>query len=125
MSLFKRPFKRYIEKIKLITPNIFSILDFFSPLLLNNPSRYIDRRRDKTNQIKIKTSLFSKPHPETRSAFDKNFNASASSINPNVILNFFIQMPDFGKFLIIFGKRANIAKGRANEIPKPSIPTVN
>ena len=28
-------------------------------------------------------------------------------------------------FLIKFGKRANIAKGSANEIPKPSIPAVN
>ena len=34
-------------------------------------------------------------------------------------------MPDFGKFLIKFGKRANIAKGSANEMPKPSIPAVN
>ena len=34
-------------------------------------------------------------------------------------------MPDFGRFLIKFGKRANIAKGSANEMPKPSIPAVN
>ena len=94
-------------------------------MFFNTPRRYIDKRRDKINHIKIKTSLFKNPHPETRSAFDKNFNASASSIKPNVILNFFIQVPDFGRFLIKFGKRANIAKGSANEIPKPSIPAVN
>ena len=34
---------------------------------------------------------------DTKSAFDKNFNANANSINPNTTFTVFIQPPDFDK----------------------------
>ena len=70
----------------------------------------------------IKISLLINPQCSTKSAFDRNLKAKPSSKKPNIILNVFIHLPDFGKDFNIFGKRANTVKGSAKAIPKPSIP---
>ena len=49
-----------------------------------------------TTQIIINISLFKIPQPSTRSAFERNLNAKASSINPKETLSFFNQIPDLG-----------------------------
>ena len=79
----------------------------------------------KNTHIPIKTSRFSKPQWETRSALDKNFRANASSKNPNTTLTVVIHPPDFGKAFNAFGNKAKSAKGKASAKPKPVIPTVS
>ena len=60
-----------------------------------------------------KISLFKMPQFETKSAFDKNFKAKASSRNPNIILNLVIQPPDFGIFFTTLGKNDKNENGNA------------
>ena len=49
-----------------------------------------------TTQITINISLFKIPQPSTKSAFERNLNANASSINHRETLSFFNQIPDLG-----------------------------
>ena len=44
----------------------------------------------------MKTSLFIIPQPPTRSAFERNLNASANSRKPNVTFSLVNQYPEFG-----------------------------
>ena len=78
-----------------------------------------------TIQIPIKTSRFSKSQWATKSAFDKNLKAKASSKKPKTTSVVFNQPPDFGKEFNQFGNNANSAKGKAKAKPKPVIPAVN
>ena len=65
------------------------------------------------------------PQCSTRSALDKNLNAKPNSKNPKITLKVFIQPPDLGSLFSKFGNNAKMVNGRANAIPKPSIPIVN
>ena len=73
----------------------------------------------------MKVSLSKICQSITKSAIDKNLNAKANSINPNTTLTVFNHPPDFGKFPIILGNKANIINGNAKPSPKPSIAIVN
>ncbi len=75
-------------------------------------------------QHPINTSLFNKPHCLTRSALDKNFTASASSIKPSTTFTSVIQPPDLGKDCSQLGNMANRAKGRPRARPNPAAPAV-
>ena len=77
------------------------------------------------NQRAKNNSIFKIPQWATKSAFDKNLRASASSINPRVTFIVFSQPPDFGSLLRTFGNMANKAKGNPRAKPKPLIPAVN
>ena len=77
------------------------------------------------NQSAKNNSIFKIPQWATKSAFDKNLSASASSINPRVTLIVFSQPPDFGNLFRTFGNMANKAKGNPRARPKPPIPAVN
>ena len=72
-----------------------------------------------------KGSIFKRFQWATKSAFDKNLNASANSKNPKITLVVFNQPPDFGKTFSMLGNMANNAKGNPRETPKPAIPAVN
>ena len=76
-------------------------------------------------QIPMKTSRFKISQCATKSAFDKNLKANASSKNPKTTLVVFNQPPDFGNEFNQFGNKANNAKGKAKAKPKPDIPAVN
>ena len=58
----------------------------------------------------------------TKSAFDANLKANASSKNPNVTFTAFNHPPDFGNEFNQPGKAANKPNGSAKPIEKPSIP---
>src|SRR5574344_889463 len=77
-----------------------------------------------TIQRKMKNSLSRMCHPYAISATERNFRAKASSMNPNVALRTFIQLPDFGADFNKEGNRANSVKGIAKAMEKPNIPTV-
>ena len=70
-------------------------------------------------QIRTKGSRFKIPQRSTKSAFDKNLNANASSINPKMTLTTSNQDPDLGRFFSSFGNNAKIANGTPNPIPNP------
>src|SRR5580692_5873868 len=76
-------------------------------------------------QIAKKVSLFSRPQWLTRSAFDRYFNARASSTKPNTIFTVFIHPPLLGRDWSQLGKRAKRAKGRPSARPKPDMATVS
>ena len=73
----------------------------------------------------MNNSLGNSPQLCTISAFDKNFNANASSINPNETFTLCNHPPDFGSLLKTLGKNDIKPKGNANAVPKPSIPAVS
>ena len=68
----------------------------------------------------INISLFNSPQCSTKSALDKNLNASANSKNPKTTLVVFSQPPDFGSEFNQLGNKANKAKGKAKANPKPA-----
>ena len=70
------------------------------------------------------TSLFKIPQCITRSAFEINFIANASSRKPKTIFTVFIHPPDLGKEFNQLGNIANKAKGNPKARPKPAIATV-
>ena len=76
-------------------------------------------------QIARNVSRSSKCQSITKSAIDKNLNASANSMNPKTTFTVFNHPPDFGKFPIILGNNAKITNGKANPTPKPNIAIVN
>ena len=78
-----------------------------------------------TIHIPKKTSILSKPQCLTRSAFERNLKASASSKKPRTTFVVFSQPPDLGNALSKFGNIANKAKGRPRASPKPPIPAVS
>ena len=71
-------------------------------------------------QRTINNSLFNKKVLETKSAFDKNFKAKPSSINPKTTFTVFIQPPDFGRLCSACGNNANKPKTIAQAKPKPA-----
>src|SRR5437868_1800840 len=71
------------------------------------------------------TSRFKMPQCSTRSAFDRNFTASANSRKPNTILTVVSHPPDLGNALSKLGNNANTVKGNANAKPNPAIPIVS
>ena len=76
-------------------------------------------------QKNIKTSLLSNPQFDTKSAFEKNLRARASSIKPRTILVDPSQFPDLGIIFNAFGNKANKPKGSPSAKPKPNIPNDN
>ena len=96
-----------------------------SCLNFKRPNRYNVNPAPTNIQIAINISLFSKPQCITRSAFERNLNAKASSIKPNTTFTVFSHPPDLGNELKRFGKSANKAKGNASANPNPAIPDVN
>ena len=72
-----------------------------------------------------KGSIFKSPQCFTKSAFDKNLKARASSKNHKTTLVVFNHPPDFGRAFIIFGNIANKAKGNPKDTPNPAIPAVS
>ena len=75
-------------------------------------------------QIAMKTSLSKKWDWSTKSAFDKNLNANASSKNPRTTFTEFNQPPDCGSEFNQPGKAAKNAKGSAIAKENPSIPRI-
>src|SRR5690349_4884770 len=61
------------------------------------PNRYNTIANPMAIQIPIKVSLSNIPHCFTRSAFDKNLIAMASSRKPNTTFTLVSQPPDLGK----------------------------
>ena len=91
----------------------------------NIPNKYSAVSKDINAHIDTKTSRFNIPQWETKSAFDKNFKAKASSIKPITIFVVLSQVPDLGISFKLFGNKENKPKGKAKAIPKPSIPNDN
>lgn len=77
------------------------------------------------NQMPINTSRFNNPQCSTKSAFDKNLNASANSTKAKTFFTVSSQPPLFGKDFNQLGKMANNANGNANAVPKPAMPAVS
>ena len=75
--------------------------------------------------IPINISRFKSPQCSTKSELDRNFNASANSINPKTTFTVFSHPPDFGKEFNHFGNIANNVNGSARAKPKPPIPMLN
>ena len=72
-----------------------------------------------------KGSIFNNPQCFTRSAFDRNLNARASSRKPSTTFTVVNHPPDLGIEFIQPGNAANRAKGKARANPKPPIPAVS
>src|SRR5690606_841015 len=68
------------------------------------------------------TSLSKNCQLYAKSTLERNFNASASSRNPNTTFTLFSHPPDFGKDFSIEGNMANSTKGTARANQNPSIP---
>ena len=62
------------------------------------------------------------PVPHTRSAFERNFSAAATSMKPSTPLSAPIHEPDFGRRPSAFGKTAKRTNGSANTLEKTTIP---
>src|SRR5438128_551061 len=88
------------------------------------PKRYSVNPEPINIHTPINTSRFNKPQCITRSALDKNLNASASSRNANTFLTVSNHPPDFGNDCNQSGKIANNAKGNASANPNPARPKV-
>ena len=101
------------------------MLSFFWLGNFINPRRFKVSIKVKITHKPKNTPLFSIPHPATKSAFERNFNAKANSKKPKITFTEFIQLPDFGNFLSELGKIANNPKGSPNASPNPSIPIDN
>src|SRR5690606_28933931 len=78
-----------------------------------------------TAHMMRKGSILSKPQCSTRSALDKNLNASPSSRNPITTLTVLSQEPDLGNLFMKEGNAANKVNGSASARPNPPIPSVN
>ena len=75
-------------------------------------------------QMAINTSRSNQWLCSTKSAFDKNLNAKASSKNPNTTLTVLSHPPDLGIECSHPGKAAKKAKGSAIANEKPNIPII-
>ena len=89
------------------------------------PNKYSVNENETNIQIPIKVSLFKIPQCITKSAFDKNLKANATSTNASIFFTTSNQLPDFGNDCNQCGKIANNAKGNASANPKPVKPAVN
>ena len=69
-----------------------------------------------------KTSRSSQCNCKTKSAFDKNLKAKASSKKPSETLTELSHPPDFGNDFSQFGNKANSINGKAKALEKPSMP---
>src|SRR5688500_2639161 len=74
-------------------------------------------------QIERTTSRVKIPHLQTKSTFEINFIAAATSRNPIATLIEFIQPPARGKFETSCGASARTKNGSAKTVEKASIPT--
>ena len=111
-----------VAKIILVSDSFFtgeSCLNFISP------HKYNDSNTPTMIHIPINISLFKMPQCITKSALDKNLNASPNSKKPSTTFTVVSQPPLFGKDFNIPGKSANNAKGNARANPKPPMPAVN
>ena len=70
----------------------------------------------------MNTSRVNIPACTTKSAFDANFNANASSRNPSTTFTELSHPPDFGKEFNQPGNAANKPKGNAKAVENPNIP---
>ena len=87
------------------------------------PNKYNVKVAKMPIQMDRKTSRSSQCSCKTKSAFDKNLKASASSKNPKTTFTVLSQPPDFGSEFSQPGNAANKVKGKANAKEKPNIPT--
>src|SRR5438552_9745397 len=69
------------------------------------------------------TSRVNTCQPHTRSAFDRNFTAAASSRNPIVVLSDTIHAPPFGNRASHPGTSASTTKGKAKVVEKIASPS--
>src|SRR5918993_406075 len=76
-------------------------------------------------QIAKKTSRFKIPQCSTRSAFDRNLTARASSRKPKTILTDVSHPPERGREFNQLGNKANNPKGKASARPNPVMPIVS
>ena len=74
-------------------------------------------------QIASTTLRVKIPHFQTRSTFDKNFIAAATSKKPIATLTEFIHPPARGSWAIHCGTSARTKNGKANTAEKASMPT--
>src|SRR5215469_2960974 len=74
-------------------------------------------------QIAKTTCRVNMPQRHTRSAFERNFIAAATSRKPTKTLTEIIQPPDFGSCDRNCGARARKKNGTANTVEKASMPT--
>src|SRR5687767_2467600 len=74
-------------------------------------------------QIASTTLRVKIPHFQTRSTFEMNFIAAATSRKPIATFTEFIQPPALGHCETHCGTSASIKKGRANTVENASIPT--
>src|SRR5690554_963005 len=95
-----------------------------SPLSFIFPTKYIPSKTKSTIQSDMNMSRSSKPQPLERSATDKNFSDTASTINPSTTFTEFSQLPDFGRVLSHDGKIAKRVNGIDSAKAKPNIPIV-
>src|SRR5690606_1893354 len=75
-----------------------------------------------TTEIAMASGREISPHPQMRSALDRNFNAAASSTNPRTTFPVFIHEPDFGRRFSVLGNRAKKMNGSENVALKTTIP---
>src|SRR5215469_6328610 len=73
-------------------------------------------------QVARTTCLVKKPQFHTRSTFERNFIAAATSRKPMMTLTEIIQLPDLGSCERICGARARKKNGRAKTVEKVSMP---
>src|SRR5690606_15230887 len=110
-------------------PSAFLEIDIFCPLVSwgnrINPNKYKARPIEIKVQMIRNGSIFSKPQCSTRSALDKNLNASPSSRNPMTTFTVLSQDPDRGILFINAGKAAKKVNGSASANPNPPMPIVN
>jgi len=75
-------------------------------------------------QIERNTGRVKPPSLSTRSMFDKNLSAAASSKNPMKAFAVTIQPPDFGRRFIKLGNIARSRNGSAKTVLNPIIPII-
>src|SRR5215211_1198767 len=74
-------------------------------------------------QIDNTTSRIKMPHFHTRSTFERNFIAAATSRKPIVTLTEFIHPPARGSCEINWGSNASTKNGKAKTVENASMPT--
>src|SRR5690606_16727637 len=93
-----------------------------STTLFRSPNRYIVRMIPIATQKAITTSRVKMPHFQTRSTFEMNFIAAATSRKPIETLTEFIQPPARGSCDAHCGTKARIKNGKAKTVANASIP---
>lgn len=88
------------------------------------PKRYSTKVENTAIQIAKNTSRSNQCASNTKSAWDKNLKANASSKNPKTTFTVFNHPPDFGKEFIHPGSIAKSTNGMAIAKENPNIPTM-